>query len=81
MFGHHLSSTSLEVCRLRSSVLRGVFYVVLHPRRLLTLVVALLAGALYVWVAAVRAVPGVRERKAAARRRWHERDRGRRNAP
>jgi len=61
--------------------LRGVSYVVLHPKRLLTLVVALLGGAVYVWVAAVRAVPGVKERKAAARRRWRERDRERRSAP
>jgi hypothetical protein len=30
---------------------------------------AVLAAFAYVWVAAVRAVPGVRERKAAARRR------------
>jgi hypothetical protein len=30
---------------------------------------AVLAALAYVWIAAVRAVPGVRERKAAARRR------------
>ncbi|HEU5249317.1 MAG TPA: hypothetical protein VFW15_04960 [Thermoanaerobaculia bacterium] len=55
---------------------RGVLYVVLHPRRLLTLLATLTGFALYVWVAAVRAVPGVRARKAAARRRWRERNRG-----
>lgn len=36
-------------------------------KRVLLAVTALLAFAVYVWVAAVRAVPGVRQRKAAAR--------------
>jgi hypothetical protein len=52
---------------------RGVLYVVLHPRRFLTIVVALVGAFVYVWIAAVRAVPAVRARKAAARRRWRER--------
>jgi hypothetical protein len=54
---------------------RGVLYLLLHPRRLLTILAALAGAVLYVWVAAVRAVPGVRERKEAARRRWRERAR------
>jgi hypothetical protein len=37
-------------------------------KRLSLVASTLLAGLLYVWVAAVRAVPGVHERKAAARR-------------
>jgi hypothetical protein len=37
-------------------------------RNLLLVVLALVSSFLYVWVAAVRAVPGVRRRKAAARR-------------
>jgi hypothetical protein len=60
---------------------RGVLYLLLHPRRLLTILAALTGAVLYVWVAAVRAVPGVRERKEAARRRWRERARRRPDAP
>jgi len=56
---------------------RGVLYVLLHPRRVLTLLAALVGGVLYVWIAAVRAVPGVERRKEAARRRWRERERRR----
>ena len=56
---------------------RGVMYVVLHPRRVLTLLAAIVGAVLYVWVAAVRAVPGVEARKETARRRWRERDRRR----
>jgi hypothetical protein len=58
---------------------RGVLYVILHPRRLLTLAAALTGAVLYVWVAAVRAVPDVKERKAAARSRWRMRNRDREN--
>jgi hypothetical protein len=58
---------------------RGVLYVLLHPRRLLTVLATLVGLVLYVWVAAVRAVPGVRERKEAARRAWRLRDRDRRD--
>ena len=54
---------------------RGVMYVLLHPKRLLTILAALTGFVLYVWVAAVRAVPGVRARKEASRRRWRERGR------
>jgi len=39
------------------------------PTRVLTVILAVFASFTYVWVAAVRAVPGVRRRKAAARRR------------
>jgi hypothetical protein len=56
---------------------RGVMYVLLHPRRVLTLLAAFVGAVLYVWIAAVRAVPGVEARKQAARRRWRERDRRR----
>jgi hypothetical protein len=52
---------------------RGVFFFLLHPRRLLTLVAGLLASVAYVWIAAVRAVPGVKRRKAAARAGWRAR--------
>jgi hypothetical protein len=56
---------------------RGVLFLVLHPKRLLTLVAAVVGAFLYVWVAAVRAVPGVRRRKRAARVAWQARDRSR----
>jgi hypothetical protein len=56
---------------------RGVLYVLLHPRRLLTVLATLVGLVLYVWVAAVRAVPGVRMRKEAARQAWRLRDRDR----
>jgi hypothetical protein len=52
---------------------RGVLYLLLHPRRLLTAIAVLVAGALYVWIAAVRSVPGVRRRKAALRESWRQR--------
>jgi hypothetical protein len=57
---------------------RGVLFFVLHPRRLLTLIGTLIVGTLYVWVAAVRAVPGVQRRKAVDREAWRRRDRERR---
>jgi hypothetical protein len=38
-------------------------------KRMAVAVTAVLAVMLYVWAAAVRAVPGVRQRKAAARAR------------
>jgi hypothetical protein len=59
------------------AAVRGVLYVLLHPRRVLTLFAALVGVVTYVWIAAVRAVPGVEARKEAARRRWRERDRRR----
>jgi hypothetical protein len=56
---------------------RGLLYLALHPRQVLGLFAGLLAALLYVWIAAVRAVPGVRERKAAWRRAWRNRERTR----
>jgi hypothetical protein len=56
---------------------RALLYVALHPKRLLVWIAAIVGAALYVWVAAVRAVPGVRERKTRARKEWRERDRRR----
>ena len=56
---------------------RALLFVVLHPKRLLALLAGTLGAVLYVWVAAVRAVPGVRERKTAWRRSWRERERSR----
>ena len=47
----------------------------LHPKRLLALVGGVFGALLYVWVAAVRAVPGVRERKTEWRRTWQARER------
>jgi hypothetical protein len=52
---------------------RRVPYALLHPRRLLAALGGALAAAAYLWVASVRAVPGVRRRKAAARRAWRKR--------
>jgi hypothetical protein len=40
-----------------------------NPKRILLALVAVFSGLLYVWVAAVRAVPGVKQRKTEARRR------------
>jgi hypothetical protein len=56
---------------------RALLYLALHPKRLLKLVAGLVAFAVYVWFAAVRAVPGVEERKTAARKAWRERPRKR----
>jgi hypothetical protein len=50
----------------------------LHPVRLLKLAAGLLAFLVYVWFAAVRAVPNVRRRKAALREEWRARHRARR---
>jgi len=49
------------------SRVRGVLFFVLHPKHLLALVGGLMGAVLYVWYAAVRAVPSVRKRKAATR--------------
>jgi len=38
------------------------------PKRILLALLAFLSAVVYVWVAAVRAVPGVKRRKAARRR-------------
>ena len=40
-----------------------------NPKRILFALLAVISGFIYVWVAAVRAVPGVKRRKAEARRR------------
>jgi hypothetical protein len=37
------------------------------PKRILLALLAVISGLVYVWVAAVRAAPGVRRRKQAAR--------------
>ena len=49
---------------------RGVTFFLFHPRRVLTLFIGIIAAIAYVWIAAVRSVPGVRRRKAAARDAW-----------
>jgi len=59
---------------------RGVTFFLFHPKRLLALLGGILAAIAYVWIAAVRAVPGVRCRKAAAREAWQSRPRRTRNA-
>jgi hypothetical protein len=56
---------------------RALLFVALHPKRLLALIAGLVGASLYVWVAAVRAVPAVHERKTAWRRAWRERERTR----
>ena len=56
---------------------RALLFVLLHPKRLLALVAGVVGAFLYVWIAAVRAVPGVTERKTAWRRAWRERERTR----
>jgi hypothetical protein len=48
---------------------QGVLYFLRRPRRVLAFVGAVVGGLLYVWFAAVRAVPEVRRRKAALRSR------------
>jgi hypothetical protein len=54
---------------------RGVLFFVLRPKRLLALVASVIGAFLYVWFAAVRAVPNVKRRKAAAREAWRNRSR------
>jgi hypothetical protein len=56
---------------------RALLYLALNPKRLLQLIAGLVGAAVYVWFAAVRAVPGVEERKAAARAAWRGRERNR----
>ncbi len=56
---------------------RGVLYLLLRPKRLAAMIGWLIAGTLYVWVAAVKAVPRVQKRKAAFREAWRLRDRER----
>jgi hypothetical protein len=52
---------------------RGVRFFLFHPKRLLALLGGILAAIAYVWIAAVRSAPGVRRRKAAARKAWRSR--------
>ena len=56
---------------------RALLFLALNPKRLLQLIAGVAGGALYVWFAAVRAVPGVQERKAATRDSWRRRERKR----
>jgi len=56
---------------------RALLYLALNPKRLLQLIAGFVGGAFYVWFAAVRAVPGVEERKAARREAWRTRKRNR----
>jgi hypothetical protein len=56
---------------------RALLYFALHPARLLRLISGIVGVAVYVWFAAVRAVPGVKERKTAAREAWRTRERKR----
>jgi hypothetical protein len=56
------------------SSVRVLVLLVTRPKRVLALVASTIGAMLYVWFAAVRAVPGVKRRKAALRatraRRW-----------
>jgi hypothetical protein len=56
---------------------RALLSVVLHPFRALAVIGGVLGAIAYVWIAAVRAVPAVRQRKTAARRDWRARERTR----
>jgi hypothetical protein len=56
---------------------RALLSLALHPKRLLALIGGVLGFVLYVWIAAVRAVPAVRERKTVAREAWLARERKR----
>ena len=57
----------------RIARVQGILSLLLHPKRLLTILAGILATIAYVWIAAVRAVPGVRRRKAVARAEWRAR--------
>ena len=56
---------------------RALLSLALHPKRLLALIAGAIGFAVYVWVAAVRAVPGVTERKIATRKAGRRRERTR----
>jgi hypothetical protein len=56
---------------------RALLSLAFHPKRLLALIGGVLAFLAYMWIAAVRAVPTVRERKTAWRRAWRGRERKR----
>lgn len=55
--------------------MRWLLTIALHPRRILATLAGMVAASLYVWFAAVRAVPDVRRRKATAREAWRRRER------
>ena len=57
-----------RVARARSARVRW-FHEMRTPKRILLALLAFLSAVVYVWVAAVRAVPGVKRRKAERRRR------------
>ncbi|HUG65107.1 MAG TPA: hypothetical protein VMK83_07810 [Gaiellaceae bacterium] len=57
--------------------MRALLVVVLHPKRLLALIGGIVGAFVYVWIAAVRSVPAVRERKTTWRREWRQRERTR----
>jgi hypothetical protein len=46
---------------------RAALFLVTNPKRVLAIIVSAIGAFLYVWFAAVRAVPGVKRRKAAFR--------------
>jgi hypothetical protein len=46
---------------------RAALFLLTNPKRVLAIVVSTVGALLYVWFAAVRAVPGVKGRKAALR--------------
>ena len=54
---------------------RALLYPALNPKRLLQLLAGFVGAALYVWFAAVRAVPRVQARKAATSEAWRGRER------
>jgi hypothetical protein len=56
---------------------RALLPLVLHPKRFLAAIGGLIGAVLYLWVAAVRAVPAVQERKTANRHAWRTRVRKR----
>jgi hypothetical protein len=56
---------------------RALLLLALHPKRLLALTGGLVGAVLYVWIAAVRAVPAILERKTAKRQAWQARSRKR----
>jgi hypothetical protein len=54
---------------------RALLSLALHPKRLLALLGGVIGTVLYVWIAAVRAVPAVQRRKTEWRRTWKARPR------
>jgi hypothetical protein len=59
------------------ALVRALLSLALHPKRVLGVLAGLVGALAYVWIAAVRAVPGVRARKTAARDAWRSRERTR----